>query len=195
MTDLSVLQSGPEQDRPELLAFLKERALQFGNFTLTSGKTSSYYFDGKQVTLYPKGACLLGKVIIEKIRGDSVQALGGLTIGADPIVGAVAALAYPLGLDIKTFIVRKEAKKHGKQKLIEGPALNPGDRVVIVEDVITTGGSALKAIEAVQGEGGQVVKVVPLVDRLEGGAARIEETGIKVDPVFTARDFGISIPG
>jgi len=185
--------SNLEQDRGELLDFLKERALRFGNFTLTSGKTSSYYFDGKQVTLYPKGAYLLGKIIIHKIRQDNIQALGGLTVGADPIVGAVAALAYPLELDIKTFIVRKEAKKHGKQRLIEGPQLNTGDRVIIVEDVVTTGGSSIKAIEAVLEAGGKVVKVVPLVDRLEGGTERIEEMGIHVDPVFTARDFGIEI--
>lgn len=193
MTKLSIFEPGLEQDHQELLAFLKERALQFGNFTLTSGKTSSYYFDGKQVTLNPKGAFLLGKIIIHKIKDDDIQAVGGLTIGADPIVGAVAALAYPFDLDIKTFIVRKEAKKHGKQRLIEGPALKPGDRVVIVEDVITTGGSALKAVKAVKNEGCEVVKVVPLVDRLEGGTEKIQGMGIKVDPVFTARDFGIEV--
>jgi len=193
VTKLSIFEPGLEQDHQELLAFLKERALQFGNFTLTSGKTSSYYFDGKQVTLNPKGAFLLGKIIIHKIKDDDIQAVGGLTIGADPIVGAVAALAYPFDLDIKTFIVRKEAKKHGKQRLIEGPALKPGDRVVIVEDVITTGGSALKAVKAVKNEGCEVVKVVPLVDRLEGGTEKIQGMGIKVDPVFTARDFGIEV--
>lgn len=193
MTKLSVFESGLDQDSRELLAFLKEKALQFGNFTLTSGKTSSYYFDGKQITLNPKGAFLLGKIIIHKIKDDNIQALGGLTIGADPIVGAVAALAYPMELDIKTFIVRKETKKHGKQRLIEGPVLNPGDRVVIVEDVITTGGSVLKAVEAVKNEGCDVVKVIPLVDRLEGGTEKIEGMGIKVDPVFTARDFGIKV--
>jgi orotate phosphoribosyltransferase len=193
MTKVNFFKSDPEQDLKELLGFLKERALQFGNFTLTSGKTSSYYFDGKQVTLYPKGACLLAKIIIHKVKNDDIQALGGLTIGADPIVGAVAALAYPMGLDIKTFIVRKEVKKHGSQRLIEGPKLLPGDRVVIVEDVITTGGSSIKAIEAVNNEGGKVVKVVPLVDRMEGGREKIEQMGIEVDPVFTVRDFGIEV--
>lgn len=191
MANLGIFASSVEEDRLELLSFLKEKALQFGDFTLTSGKTSKYYFDGKQVTLSPKGACLLGKIIIHKIMDDKIQALGGLTIGADPIVGAVAALAYPLGLDIKTFIVRKETKKHGKQRLIEGPALNPGDRVVIVEDVITTGGSSIKAVEAVKSAGCEVIKVIPLVDRLEGGTENIEGMGIKVDPVFTAKDFGI----
>lgn len=188
---MSLVNSTPEQDRQKLLELLKERALEFRTVTLTSGKTSNYYFDGKQITLYPMGAYLLAKLIINKIKDDNVQALGGLTIGADPIVGAVAALAYPAGLDIKTFIVRKEAKGHGKMKRIEGPLLSEGDRVIIVEDVITTGGSAIKAIEAVQECGCNVVKVIPLVDRLEGGTEKIEAMGIKVDPVFTAKDFNL----
>lgn len=193
MVIMDMFKSSIEEDRQKLLELLKERALEFGTVTLTSGKTSNYYFDGKQVTLYPQGAFLLGKIIIHKIKEDNIQAVGGLTLGADPIAGAVAALAYPLGLDIKTFIVRKEAKGHGKKRRIEGPSLNPGDRVVIVEDVITTGGSALKAVEAVKDAGCEVVKVIPLVDRLEGGTEKIEGIGIKVDPIFTARDFGINL--
>ncbi|MCF8010426.1 MAG: orotate phosphoribosyltransferase [Clostridiales bacterium] len=182
-----------QEDREQLLNLVKERALEFRDVTLTSGKKSNYYFDGKQVTLYSKGACLLSKIILHKIKEDNVQALGGLTIGADPIVGAVAAMAYPLGFDFKTFIVRKEAKEHGKQRNIEGPLVNSGERVVIVEDVITTGGSVLKAVDAVHEAGGNVIKVVPLVDRREGGTENIESLNIEVDPVFTAQDFGIRV--
>lgn len=178
-------------DREKLRLLVKERAFKFGKFALTSGKESSYYFDGKQVTLHPEGACLLGRIIMDKIRRDDVQAVGGPTIGADPIVGSLAVISRLEGLDLKFFIVRKAAKEHGRQKLIEGPELLPSDRVVIVEDVITTGGSVLKAIEAVRETGCTVAKVVVLVDRLEGGSDRLKKMGIPIEPVFTVRDFGI----
>lgn len=177
--------------RARLRDLLQERAFRFGEFVLTSGKESSYYFDGKQVTLHPEGAYLLGKILIAKIRGDDIQAVGGPTIGADPIVGALAAIAYLEGLAIKLFIVRKAAKQHGVRKLIEGPALSPGERVAIVEDVMTTGSSIMRAVDAVREAGGRVVKVIPLVDRLEGGTEKIQSLGIAVDPVFTIRDFGL----
>lgn len=170
---------------------LQERTFRFGKFVLTSGKESNYYFDGKQVTLHPEGAYLLAKIIIAKIRNDNIQAVGGPTIGADPIVGALAAVAYLEGLEIKLFIVRKAAKQHGMKKLIEGPALSPGERVAIVEDVMTTGSSIMKAVDAVREAGGRVVKVIPLVDRLEGGTEKIQSLGIAVDPVFTIRDFDL----
>lgn len=177
--------------RARLRDLLRERAFRFGKFVLTSGKESNYYFDGKQVTLHPEGAYLLARLIIDKIKDDNVQAVGGPTIGADPIVGSLAALAYLEGLNIKLFIVRKATKEHGLKKLIEGPPLTPGERVAIVEDVMTTGSSIMKAIDAVREAGGQVVKVIPLVDRLEGGTEKIQALGIAVDPVFTIRDFGM----
>jgi len=180
-----------DDQRARLRNLLRERSFKFGKFVLTSGKESSYYFDGKQVTLHPEGAYLLAKIIIEKIRGDNIQAVGGPTIGADPIVGALAAVAYLEGLTIKLFIVRKAVKEHGMKKLIEGPALSPGERVAIVEDVMTTGSSLLKAVDAVRKAGGVAVKVIPLVDRLEGGTEKIQSLGIAVDPVFTIRDFGL----
>ncbi|MEW6274227.1 MAG: orotate phosphoribosyltransferase [Bacillota bacterium] len=170
---------------------LRERAFRFGKFVLTSGKESNYYFDGKQVTLHPEGAYLLAKIIIEKIRGGNIQAVGGPTIGADPIVGALAAVAHLEGLKIKLFIVRKATKEHGMKKLIEGPELSPGERVAIVEDVMTTGSSIMKAVDAVRETGCRVVKVIPLVDRLEGGTEKLRSLGIAVDPVFTIRDFGL----
>lgn len=175
----------------KLRNLLRERAFRYGKFVLTSGKESNYYFDGKQVTLHPEGAYLLAKIVLEKIKDDHIQAVGGPTIGADPIVGALAAVAYLEGIPLKLFIVRKSPKDHGTKRLIEGPALEPGERVAIVEDVITTGSSILKAISAVQEIGCRVVKAIPLVDRLEGGTEKIRSLGIVVDPVFTIRDFGL----
>lgn len=179
-----------ESDWEDLHALVNKRSFEFGEFVLSSGKKSSYYFDGKQVTLYPKGAYLVSKIIIQKINGLNIDAIGGLTIGADPIVGALAVTANLLNMgDLKLFIVRKDAKKHGKCKLIEGPVLNKGDRVVIVDDVITTGGSILDAIKAAQEAGCEVVKVIALVDRHEGGTEKIKNLGIDVDPIFVISDF------
>lgn len=173
-----------------LRALVYERSFEFGDFTLTSGKKSNYYFDGKQVTLSPEGAYLLGKIIIHKIKGLGVDAVGGITIGADPIAGALAVVAFFEGMhELKLFIVRKTPKKHGKCKLIEGPPLKKGDRVVVVDDVITTGGSVVEAIKAVRDLGCEVVKVIALVDRQEGGTENIKSLGIEVDPVFSISDF------
>lgn len=173
-----------------LHALVKEHSFEFGKFILSSGKESKYYFDAKQVTLHPEGSYLIGKIIIQKIKGLNIDAVGGLTIGADPIVGALSPVAHLEGMNtLKMFIVRKEPKKHGKCKYVEGPVLNQGDRVVIVDDVITTGGSIIKAIEAVQELGCQVVKVIVLVDREEGGTEVLQGRGIEVDPIFTIGDF------
>jgi orotate phosphoribosyltransferase len=179
------------KDWEELRRLVKERSFKFGDFTLTSGKKSSYYFDGKQVTLYARGAYLLGRLMAAKIAGENIQAVGGLTLGADPMAGSLAVSAYSAGMpDLKLFIVRKEVKGHGTGKRIEGPALSPEDRVVVVDDVITSGGSIIKAIEAVRSEVGcEVVKAIALVDRLEGGTENIEALGVKVDPIFTIKDF------
>lgn len=179
-----------KRDWEALRSLVQKRSFEFGDFVLTSGKRSTYYFDGKQVTLYPEGAWLLAKIILHKIKGLDVDAVGGITIGADPIVGAMAVASYLYGnRDLKLFIVRKAPKAHGKGRAIEGPPLVPGDRAVVVDDVITTGGSIIEAIEAVRGAGCQVVKVVALVDRREGGTERIAAMGIDVDPVFDISHF------
>jgi orotate phosphoribosyltransferase len=179
------------ESRERLRTLLLQNAFRFGNFVLTSGKESSYYFDGKQVTLHPEGAFLLAKAVLQKIKNENIQAVGGPTIGADPIVGAVAAVAFLEEIPLKLFIVRKAPKEHGTKKLIEGPPLLPGERVAIVEDVMTTGSSLIRAIDAVREAGCTVVKAIPLVDRLEGGTEKIASLGIAVDPVFTVRDFGL----
>ncbi|MDR3271149.1 MAG: orotate phosphoribosyltransferase [Peptococcaceae bacterium] len=183
-------QDGQSADWQNLRQLVHERAFEFGHFILTSGKESAYYFDGKQVTLSPAGAYLFSKLIVEKIKGTGITAIGGLTIGADPIVGSVGNAAYEAGLaDLKLFIVRKEPKKHGKCKFIEGPELVGTDRVAIIDDVITTGGSIMKAVEQVEALGGKVVKVIALVDRQEGGTEMLQAKGIDVDPVFVIGDF------
>jgi orotate phosphoribosyltransferase len=170
---------------------LDSRAFERRRVVLSSGKTSNYYFDGRKVSLSPSGAYHIANIICDMIRDDNVDAVGGVTLGADPIVGAVGVVAYQRNMDISLFIVRKEAKKHGTMRLIEGPPLKAGQRVVVVDDVITTGGSIIKAVEAVREVGCEVVKAIALVDRQEGGTEALARMGVKVEAVFTASDFGL----
>ena len=161
-------------ERDRLRRLLREHSLMFGDFTLASGKKSSFYFDSKRTTLLPEGAWLVAREILRLIRAQGIEAdaIGGLTLGADPIVGPVAALSWTEGPKLRAFIVRKEAKEHGTGRRIEG-GLPRESRVIIVDDVVTTAGSTLKAIEAAQQEGHTVVAVIALVDREEGGADRL----------------------
>src|SRR5690349_23097031 len=155
--------------REILTAELREHALVIGEVTLTSGATAQYYVDAKRAILRPAGFAALSELVASFARQWEATAVGGLTMGAD--APACAALAG--GADVKAFFVRKEAKAHGLQRKIEGPALEPGERCLIVEDVVTSGGSTVQAIEAVRAEGYDVVGVVSILDRLAGGAARI----------------------
>jgi orotate phosphoribosyltransferase len=159
-----------------LLEVFKERAILRGEFTLSSGMKSTRYFDGRMVTLWPEGAHLIGKRIHRMLVEAGAEAVGGMTMGADPIAAAVALVSHAEGKPIPAFIVRSDFKKHGTQKRIEGP-LKAGSRVAIVDDVITSGGSVLRAIEAVEEEGCRVVKVVVLLDRCEGGSDEIRRGG------------------
>src|SRR5262245_45718063 len=138
-----------QYDREALLERIKTDALQFGEFTLASGQKSTYYIDCRKVTLSSGGAAMIAAGILQELGDEPFEAVGGMSLGADPIVGAVLALAGLQGRELRGFLVRKEPKQHGTGKLVEGP-LYSGDRVVIVEDVATSGGSALKAIEAVE---------------------------------------------
>ncbi len=159
---------------------------------LSSGRISSFYFDARMVTLRADGAYLLARHILETVPPDSYDAIGGMTMGADPIASAVSALSWELGTPKPAFIVRKTPKDHGRRKRVEGP-LPQGARVVIVEDVTTSGGSALDAIRAVEAEAGaEVVRVVSLVDRQQGAAALFEDAGYPFTPVFTAQELGIT---
>jgi orotate phosphoribosyltransferase len=175
--------------KDELLQLIREKAVVRGERTLASGKKSDYYIDGKQVTLDPQGLLLTGKLILSMLQGISADAIGGPTLGADPIAAAAALLSSQTGHPLKAFIVRKEAKDHGMQREIEGPAIREGDRVVMVEDVITTGGSVLKAIHRVEALKARVVKVICLVDRNEG--ARETLAAYNYSPIFELSDLGL----
>jgi orotate phosphoribosyltransferase len=148
---------------------LRTHALVIGRVTLTSGRTAEYYVDAKRAVLLPAGFRAMGELVAEKARAWDATAVGGLTMGADPV--ACAALAG--GFAGKAFFVRKETKQHGLQRRVEGPLLDASDRCVIVEDVVTTGGSTLQAIEAVREAGHEIVGVISVLDRLAGGAEKI----------------------
>tara|TARA_B100001175_G_C19491458_1_gene632834 strand:- start:460 stop:1047 length:588 start_codon:yes stop_codon:yes gene_type:complete len=175
-----------------LYKILKEKSFFTGDFTLASGKKSNYYIDCRLTTLDPEGACLTGAAIRKTVNdkckemGISIDSIGGLTLGADPIALSASMASYQAEDDktLKPFVVRKAPKEHGKGKQIEG-GFKEGDSVVALDDVITTGGSTLKAIEAIENEGGKVEFVLVLVDRQEGGKEIIEESGYKVFSLFT----------
>jgi orotate phosphoribosyltransferase len=183
-------------DRERLIALLKRDALRTGTFTLASGGTSHYYVDGRKVTLSSEGAALIGEAVLETAR-DLTDArggglsVGGLTMGADPIVGATLAFAGSVGLsNWRGFLVRKEAKTHGTGQLIEGPLL-PGEPVIIVDDVSTTGGSSIQAVNAVEAVGCKVLRVIVVLDRLEGAAAAFAARGRDFRALVTSRDLGV----
>jgi orotate phosphoribosyltransferase len=157
-------------DSQRLLDELREHALVLEPVVLASGQTSSYLIDAKRAILRPAGFAALSRLVAAQARDWEATAVGGMTMGADPI--ACAALAG--GAPVKAFFVRKEAKQHGLARRIEGPMLEPGDRCMVVEDVVTTGGSTIQALEALHDEGHEAVGVLAICDRLAGGAAEIE---------------------
>jgi orotate phosphoribosyltransferase len=179
--------------RQQLIDLFRERALKFGDFTLASGKKASYYLDGKQVTLHSRGLRLVSEGLLDLLEGVAFQAIGGMSIGADPIIGGVLTAAAERGRELVGVLVRKDAKGHGTQRYIEGP-VQPGMKVVIVDDVVTTGGSSLQAVDRVQEFGCEVVQVVAIVDRLEGGAASFAARNLPLRSLLTIRDFGITPP-
>ena len=179
-----------EQLRSELLKLLKEKAVRKGEHTLSSGKKSHYYIDGKQVTLDPHGILLVGKTILSMLHGIQVDAVGGPTLGADPIAAAVSLLSSQTGHPLKAFIVRKEEKRHGTQKRIEGPELQAGDKIVVVEDVITSGQSVMEAIREIEKLNCRVVKVICLVDREEGADLLLQPYNFS--PIFTKTELELA---
>jgi len=164
-----------------LISILAERSARRGQFTLASGRQSTLYIDARLTTMSPDGLALIGPLALAALRQSSwqVDAIGGLTLGADPISYAIAYASASSDAPLRAFTVRKEAKAHGTGRLIEGP-FREGDRVAVVEDVITTGGSALRAVEAIRAAGGSVSGVIALVDREEGGRAALEDVGLSV---------------
>jgi orotate phosphoribosyltransferase len=171
--------------RERLVSELREHALVIGEVVLTSGQTAQYLVDAKRAILRPAGFAALAQLVAAQAEEWGATAVGGMTMGADPI--ACAALAG--GADVKAFFVRKEVKQHGLARRIEGPLLDPADRCMLVEDVTTTGGSTIRALEAVRDEGHQVCGVLVVCDRLAGGAEAIEEaSGVPVVALTTIDD-------
>lgn len=173
--------------RQQLLDLFCKLAYQSGDFVLSSGQRSSYYINGKQVTLHPQGALAIGRILLSMLPIDT-QAVAGLTLGADPIVSAVSVVSAYENRPIPALIIRKEAKGHGTKAYIEGPNLPEGAKVVVLEDVVTTGQSAMKAVERLRGAGYSVDQVISLVDREQGGAEFYQSVGLKFQAVFSIQE-------
>ncbi len=177
------LTEDPETLRHSLLDLLCELAYREGDFVLSSGQQSDYYINGKQVTLHPQGAVAVGRLLLRWLP-DNTAAVAGLTLGADPMVTAVSVVGMYEGRAIAPLIIRKEAKGHGTQAYIEGLPLPAQSPVVVLEDVVTTGQSALKAVERLQAAGYQVQEILALVDREQGGAELYVEQGLKFKALY-----------
>ncbi len=173
--------------KKRLMTLLLEKSIKYSDtpvFKLASGRMSDFYVDCRKVTHNAEGKYLIGNIIFHLLQNVDVDAIGGLTLGADPIAAAVSHTAFLNNKPINSFVIRKERKEHGLKKLVEGD-VREGDRVIIVDDVITTGGSTIKAIEAAREEGLQIVKVIVLVDREEGGREEILKHVSSVEAVYT----------
>jgi len=179
------------QLKTDLLTLLKREAFKKGKFILSSGKESNFYLDGRIITMLPEGAYLVGSVILDMIKGVKADAFGGPTMGADPIVGAVAALSYLNKTPIRTFIVRKAAKGHGTQRQVEGPALQSGMKVILVDDVATSGKSLIEAKAVLDGMGVVVERAIVIVDRCEGARENLLQAGMNLQSIFTIADLGV----
>jgi len=180
-----------DTDRDRLLALLIKKSFRYSaeeTFQLTSGKKTAYYIDCKKVSLDPEGAYLIGKEIFERIAYLNPEGVGGMTLGADPLATSVSLVSFLNKKPIPAFIVRKEPKAHGSRQQVEG-SLKEGAKVVVVEDVVTTGGSTLRTIEALKREGYAILKVIALVDRKEGGSEQILATGTPFESLYCIEDF------
>lgn len=180
-----------EAQRDRLATLIRERALRYGDFVLRSGARSTFYLDCRQITLDAEGAYLVGSLILDRLRGVRVQAVGGPAMAAVPIVGAVCALSFAAGRPLAGFVVRKEPKDHGTGNLIEGP-LPPGAGVVLLEDTLTTGGELLRSAAAVRDLGCLVAGAICIVDRGAGALATLHEHGIPAEALFTLADLGVT---
>lgn len=184
--------------RARLTTLLRERALVRESVVLSSGRRSSYYFDARQVLLDPEGAALAGELMWHDLASSGPRAVGGLTLGADPLVCAVSATAWAAGERVTGFFVRKEAKKHGLQQWIEGPFIEEGTPVAVVDDVLTSGGSLVAAVEKARQAGGVVVSAAVVIDRGEGGRETAEAAldGAPLHALYTAQELlGAGPPG
>ena len=176
--------------KERLKQLILEKAVRRGDFTLASGQKSNYYINGKLLSLDSEGLALMAEFFLMEIERENIQAVGGMTLGADPIVGAILTLADSKGLKLDGFIVRKEPKGHGTRSQVEGP-VKEGARVAIIEDVSTTGGSSKKAIDALKSLDCEIVKVITLVDRQQGARENFEKWGYRFSSIFTKTELGL----
>ncbi|MFA4990114.1 MAG: orotate phosphoribosyltransferase [Candidatus Omnitrophota bacterium] len=177
--------------KKQLLALLDKEALKRGNFTLSSGKKSNYYLDGRIITLTPAGAYLAASIILEMVRDRKIDALGGPTLGADPLAGAIALLSHIKKIPLKTFIVRKSAKMHGAGRQVEGPALAKASKVILIDDVATTGKALIEAKLALDKLGIVAREAIVIVDRCAGAGENLAKAGLRLEAIFTIKDFGL----
>jgi len=186
MSTLSVIPEPSKKSR--LQELIATKSFKQGHFILASGLTSDHFFDLKPTLLDPEGANLVADLVLEKI-GKEADAIGGLELGACPIVSSVCVKSYLVGRPIRSFYVRKNKKERGTKQRIEGCSLQKGDKVIIVEDVTTMGGSVMEAITAVKAEGADILKVLCIVDRLQGARENLAKEHIVLDYLFTKNDF------
>jgi orotate phosphoribosyltransferase len=183
------MQTSIDADKSELFRLLKTQAFSQGKFILSSGKESNFYLDARLVTLSAPGAYLTARVILNMIKDDQLDAIGGPTLGADPMVGAVASLSYQDGCPINTFIIRKQPKAHGKQQQVEGPLLKEGGSVVIIDDVATTGKAFVESIEVLQKMNINIKKAICVIDRGEGAREALAKYNVPLQSIFTIAEF------
>lgn len=174
--------------KARLLKLLKNEAFKRGDFILSSGKKSSYYLDGRVITLTPEGAYLVASIILDMVKDKGIDAVGGPTLGADPIAGAIAALSHTKNIPLKAFIVRKQAKEHGAKRRIEGPELKAGSRAILVDDVATSGKALIEAKEALDEEGIEVKQAIVIIDRKEGAEENLLAAGLELESIFSIEE-------
>ncbi len=177
-----------QESKTRLLTILKQDAFFREKIVLSSGKESDYYIDARRVTLSPEGAYLCAKIILEMLQNEKVDAIGGPTLGADPFVGALGALSFQMGKPVNTFIIRKAPKPHGKQQQIEGPLLAANSRLVLIDDVATTGKAFLESIEVLEKMGLKPLKALCIVDRGEGAKEALAKKNCPLVSVFKAAE-------
>lgn len=179
----------PSAAKAKLFDILKTQAFSRGKFILSSGKESSFYLDARLVTLSPAGAFLTATVLLDMVKGDAIDAIGGPTLGADPMVGAVASLSHQAGRPVNTFIIRKQPKAHGKQQQVEGPLLKEGGSVVVIDDVATTGKAFVESIEVLQKMNIRVARAICIIDRNEGAREAVAKYNVPLQSIFTIDEF------
>lgn len=178
-----------QNDKKKLFEILKRKAFFKEKIVLSSGKESDYYIDARRVTLTAEGAYLCAKIILEMVKGEAFDAIGGPTLGADPLLGAIGVLSFEAGKPVDTFIIRKAPKAHGKQQQIEGPLLAKGAKVLLIDDVATTGKAFLQSIDVLAQSGIAAKKAVCIVDRGDGAKEALAQKGCELVSIFTAKDF------